>query len=84
MGKQLTSEEKLRHWLTGKILYNTQWERQLGRYKFQYSHRSKENLMGRFGGGWNWNLGFQTSGSTLILNLLVASLRITKQDKEAN
>jgi hypothetical protein len=82
MSSQLTTKEKLNHWLTGKILYNTQWEKQYGRYLFQYSHRSKENLMGRFGGGWNWNLGFQASGSTLILNLLVASLRITKQIKE--
>lgn len=42
--------------------------------------------MGRFGGGWQWELGFQTGslspqqlkeyGFTLIINLLVASIRI--------
>lgn len=31
---------------------------------------------GRFGGGWNWILGFEFSFPTLILNLLIFSVRI--------
>lgn len=48
-----------------------------GGYRFTLRHR-KAGLMGRFGGGWNWVLGFQASGPTLILNLLVVSLRIDR------
>lgn len=33
--------------------------------------------MGRFGGGWNWNLGFQAGGRCIIFNLLWGSIRIT-------
>lgn len=44
----------------------------------QYQWRSKNNLWGRFGGGWNWKLGFQAGGSTLIVDLLVCSLRFAR------
>ena len=27
--------------------------------------------MGRFGGGWDWAMGFQAGGRTLLLNLLI-------------
>lgn len=37
--------------------------------------RKKENTLGRFGGGWNWVLGFQLGSKTLIINLLVFSIR---------
>jgi hypothetical protein len=33
--------------------------------------------MGRFGGGWNWSLGIEIGGSTIILNLLFGAIRIT-------
>ena len=52
-------------------------EWRLGRLRFVYNWRSKKNLWGRFGGGWNWELGFMAGGKTVILNLLVASLRIS-------
>ena len=32
---------------------------------------------GRFGGGWNWALGFEASSSTIILNLLFGTVRIS-------
>ena len=32
---------------------------------------------GRFGGGWHWVLGFEASGSELILNLLYGQIKIT-------
>jgi len=47
----------------------------LGNLRITFNWRSKSNLWGRFGGGWNWELGFVAGGSTLILNLLVFSLR---------
>ena len=50
----------------------------LGR-KVRYSRKSKNSRMGRFGGGWNWNIGVQVGGGTIIVNLLVASLRIDRQ-----
>ena len=55
----------------------------VGRYRVVYQHRSKDNLMGRFGGGWNWEVGVQVGRSTVIVNLLVASLRFSKKRPEA-
>ena len=52
----------------------------LGRLAVQYHWRSKKNLWGRFGGGWNWKLGFQVGGSTVIVDLLVFSLRFSKAE----
>lgn len=42
------------------------------------SRRPKSALWGRFGGGWNWSLGFQAGGRTLIVNLLTFSVRISR------
>ena len=48
---------------------------QIGRLKMTFRWRSKKNPMGRFGGGWDWELGFQVGSRTTIVNLLVCSLR---------
>jgi hypothetical protein len=40
----------------------------------EYSHRSPDCFMGRFGGGWNWMVGFRAGGRTLILHCLVFDL----------
>ena len=48
---------------------------QVGRLHVKVEWRSSRNLMGRFGGGWNWEVGIQVGGSTLIVNLLIASVR---------
>ncbi len=53
---------------------NRSWH--IGKTKITFRWRSKDNLWGRFGGGWNWKLGFQAGGKTLILDILIASLRI--------
>lgn len=50
----------------------------LGRTKMVYTRRSSQNLWGRFGGGWNWKLGVMIGGSTVLLDLLVASVRISR------
>jgi hypothetical protein len=49
-----------------------------GRWNFSYRRRSSKNLWGRFGGGWNWKLGVDIGGSSVILNLLVSTLRIER------
>lgn len=48
----------------------------VGRLVVTFSWRSRKNLMGRFGGGWNWSLGFEAGGRTIIFTLLVCSLRL--------
>lgn len=37
----------------------------------------KRSAWGRFGGGWNWKMGFQIGGTSCILNLLVLSIRLS-------
>lgn len=56
----------------------------LGRLAFTFNWRSRKSLMGRFGGGWQWELGFQAGGRTVIFNLLIFSLRIYWAKKETN
>ena len=51
-------------------------------YKIKFQYREKNNLWGRFGGGWNWKLGFQAGGSSLIINLLVMTISFRKKSKE--
>jgi hypothetical protein len=50
--------------------------------RVHYNRRSRDEHMGRFGGGWQWAVGFEAGprhrdgAQTVIFNLLVASLRI--------
>lgn len=50
---------------------------QIGKLKINPSMRRADGYMGRFGGGWNWKLGFMSSGSTIIFSLLIMSIRIS-------
>lgn len=61
---------------------------QRGPVKVTYSRRSSDARMGRFGGGWQWELGFQAGNltrrhGTVIVNLLVSSVRISWNRKPA-
>jgi hypothetical protein len=49
----------------------------LGRLKITFSWRSRKDWMGRFGGGWQWKLGIQVGGSTVLLSLLICELIFT-------
>lgn len=51
--------------------------------KVTVDHRPADALMGRFGGGWQWKLGFQASRGfrTVIVNLLVFSVRIERHPR---
>jgi hypothetical protein len=55
----------------------------IGNINIKIEWRSKKNLWGRFGGGWNWKLGLQAGGSTIILDCLVFTLRFSKQAKKS-
>lgn len=47
----------------------------LGRLSIGLLYRRADGCMGRFGGGWNWKLGIQASGRSVILSLLVFTVR---------
>jgi len=61
-----------------KIKKRIEWKRELriGRFRCVVSWRSSRNLWGRFGGGWDWKFGFCAGGRTLIIDLLVFSVRL--------
>ncbi|KKN81375.1 hypothetical protein LCGC14_0319880 [marine sediment metagenome] len=50
-------------------------------FEFNYERRDPKHHWGRFGGGWDYRLGIDVGGSTVIVNLLVASVQITRKDK---
>ena len=55
------------HW-TGAWTEHTVF---IGRMRITYSNHGKQNVMGRFGGGWNWHLGLQWGRNSAILFCLV-------------
>jgi hypothetical protein len=60
-----------------EITFNKTW--MIGKYRINAEKCSKYEGWGRFGGGWQVEFGFQYSGSTLIINLFVMSIRIDKK-----
>lgn len=59
-----------------RTAWRIQREVRLGRLRVKFSWRSREFAFGRFGGGWNWKVGVQAGGRTLIVSLLIFSVRI--------
>lgn len=53
----------------------------IGRLRVKWEWRSKHCFWGRFGGGWNWKVGIQAGGSSMIVELLVCSLRFDVEEK---
>ena len=49
----------------------------IGRLEIVFNWRSRHNLWGRFGGGWQWVVGIEVGSTTVILNLLICSLRFS-------
>lgn len=47
----------------------------IGRLAITFNWRSRRNLWGRFGGGWNWKLGVEIGSTTVMVYLLICSLR---------
>lgn len=61
----LKKDEIIKYWIIGNCKITFHWQ-------------SKNNMWGRFGGGWNWKLGFQAGGSTLIISLLIFDVTFRK------
>jgi hypothetical protein len=64
------------------MIIESTWTRQLGPVNVRYERRSRESRMGRFGGGWQWEVGVRAGNltrqrGTLYITLLVASLRVS-------
>ena len=59
-------------------------EFKIGRLKIKSEHR--QTIMGRFGGGWDWIIGFRASKnfSTVILHFLVFDVRLALIPKEVS
>lgn len=66
--------------MTNEYVYNREFV-VLGR-RVRFKQKRKGCMMGRFGGGWDVNFGFQVGGSTIIINLFVMSIRIDKRRQE--
>ena len=65
--KRIVAMTRLNAMEPGKEIRRT-WR--IRRLEVTYSRRSKENLWGRFGGGWNWKLGVSIGRTTVIVDLL--------------
>lgn len=52
-------------------------EWRLGRLEVRFKWRSPDRPFGRFGGGWQWKLGVQAGGRTVIISLLVCSVTLS-------
>jgi hypothetical protein len=75
---------KMEDWFFEKVgvknTINKKW--QVGKRKIRFEWQRK-NARGwsRFGGGWDMELGIQIGGSSIIINMLVCSIRIDKEVK---
>ena len=49
------------------------------KYYASFEQKKSGQFMGRFGGGWNYVLGIQISGNTIIINLFIMSIRIGRE-----
>lgn len=51
----------------------------VGKIGFSFEWRSSKCMWGRFGGGWQWALGFEASKRSLLLNCLIFSVMIWRE-----
>ena len=71
------------HWLNGgDIQYVVKFSRAIGRLEIFVSMRSKNNAWGRFGGGWNWKLGLQAGGRTVVISFLIIEVMLSVKRKK--
>ena len=69
-------------------VYNVKKKVTIGRMTLKFEARSTESAWGRFGGGWDWKLGFQAStpsayGWTVIISLLIAEATVSWRGAKA-
>jgi len=69
----------MKNWIKGCTI-------DLGRFyvNFAFIWKSRKNPSGRFGGGWQWKLGFQLGDHTLMIDILICSVVITTRIAERN
>lgn len=67
------AKRRPRPWYSSRRL-NRQFS--VGRLDIGVEMRRNDGWMGRFGGGWNWKLGIQAGGNTVIVSLLVMEVRL--------
>ena len=76
-------DDKLRSFVQW-LMITDRWvylRHKIGRLAISFEWRKASNAWGRFGGGWQWKLGFQYGYRCLIISLLVADLRIEMERK---
>ena len=78
----MITKEAMQNYLRGVITYNIKKRISTKFVNISFEMRSKENVWGRFGGGWDWKFGFQAGGKTLVISLLVAELTFNFFPKE--
>ena len=54
----------------------------ISKFRITFHWGDKNSMWGRFGGGWQWSLGAEFSGKTLLLNCLVFSVMIHQERKQ--
>jgi hypothetical protein len=64
--------DKVLPWFAPTIVKKTG---QVGRLAVTFHWRSSQGIWGRFGGGWQWVVGIEVGGSTVLFNLLFCTLR---------
>lgn len=53
------------------------WE--IAGFRIKWSIRPRNSFPGRFGAGWNWKVGVQAGGGTVLFSLLIAELMIERR-----
>lgn len=67
-----------------KMRITREWNPFSSRLRIKFSWRSKKCMWGRFGGGWQWALGFESASTCIIFNLLICHVRVSwYKEKEA-
>lgn len=52
-----------------------------GRWKARIHWRRGDGIMGRFGGGWSWQLGIVVGGTTILFHLVFFTLTVSRLPK---
>lgn len=53
------------------------WIKKSWKAELSIEWRKRSSFMGRFGGGWNWCIGFELGSTSLIINCLVFMIRLS-------
>ena len=67
-----------------KLVGRIQKKARLGRLHLKFEWRSSSNLWGRFGGGWQWAVGFKASSRSIVIHLFICyvSLHLARKEEQ--